>query len=56
MVKRKLFNDAEGTCTGEFGFVIAVTTIDNIGSGLIQPGERMIETDPDRLCIKSASK
>ena len=28
----------EGTCTGKHGFVIAVTTIDNIGLGAIQPG------------------
>lgn len=37
-VKRKLFNEVEGTCTGKYGFVVAVTTIDTIGSGLIQPG------------------
>lgn len=37
-VKRKLFNEVEGTCTGKYGFVVAVTTIDNIGAGLIQPG------------------
>lgn len=41
-VKRKLFNEVEGTCTGKYGFVIAVTTIDNIGSGLIQPGELLL--------------
>ena len=33
-VKQKLFTEVEGTCTGKYGFVIAVTTIDNIGSGL----------------------
>lgn len=38
-VKRKLFNEVEGTCTGKYGFVVAVTTIDSIGAGLIQPGE-----------------
>ena len=37
-VKQKLFSEVEGTCTGKYGFVIAVTTIDTIGSGLIQPG------------------
>uniref|UniRef100_A0A914RNV9 RNA polymerase Rpb7-like N-terminal domain-containing protein n=1 Tax=Parascaris equorum TaxID=6256 RepID=A0A914RNV9_PAREQ len=41
-VKRKLFNEVEGTCTGKYGFVIAVTTIDNIGSGLIQPGRGFV--------------
>ena len=37
-IKMKLFAEVEGTCTGKFGFVIAVTTIDTIGHGLIQPG------------------
>ena len=37
-VKKKLFTEVEGTCTGKHGFVIAVTTIDNIGLGAIQPG------------------
>ena len=34
-VKQKLFAEVEGTCTGKYGFVIAVTTIDNISPGLI---------------------
>ncbi|VDM62998.1 unnamed protein product [Angiostrongylus costaricensis] len=38
-IKMKLFAEVEGTCTGKFGFVIAVTTIDTIGHGLIQPGQ-----------------
>ena len=37
-VRQKLFNEVEGTCTGKHGFVIAVTTIDNIGAGVIQSG------------------
>lgn len=37
-VKQKLYSEVEGTCTGKYGFVIAVTTIDSIGAGLIQPG------------------
>lgn len=41
-VKRKLFNEVEGTCTGKYGFVVAVTTIDNIGAGLIQPGTNLL--------------
>ncbi|MCP9258016.1 DNA-directed RNA polymerase II subunit RPB7 [Dirofilaria immitis] len=41
-VKRKLFNEVEGTCTGKYGFVVAVTTIDNIGAGLIQPGRGFV--------------
>ncbi|VDP05962.1 unnamed protein product [Soboliphyme baturini] len=41
-VKQKLFTEVEGTCNGEYGFVIAVTSIDNIGSGLIQPGRGFV--------------
>lgn len=35
-VKQKLFCDVEGTCTGKYGFVIAITSIDNIGDGILQ--------------------
>lgn len=41
-VKQKLFNEVEGQCNGKHGFVIAVTTIDNIGSGLIQSGSGFV--------------
>lgn len=37
-VKKKLFKEVEGTCTGKYGFVIAVTNIDSIGDGVIQSG------------------
>ncbi|CAG2179351.1 unnamed protein product, partial [Oppiella nova] len=37
-VRQKLFAEVEGTCSGKHGFVIAVTTIDNIGAGVIQSG------------------
>jgi len=37
-VKQKLFHEVEGTCSGKYGFVIAVTSIDSIGVGVIQPG------------------
>ena len=36
------FPQVEGTCTGKYGFVISVTTIDNIGAGLIQPGRGFV--------------
>ncbi|KAI6206002.1 hypothetical protein M3Y94_00856400 [Aphelenchoides besseyi] len=36
-VKQKLFKEVEGTCKGKYGSIIAVTTIDSIGNGLIQP-------------------
>ncbi|XP_028409748.1 DNA-directed RNA polymerase II subunit RPB7 [Dendronephthya gigantea] len=41
-VKQKLFTEVEGTCTGKYGFIIAVTTIDNIGVGAIQPGRGFV--------------
>merc|ERR1711876_4346 len=41
-VKQKLFSEVEGTCTGKYGFVIAVTTIDQIGAGNIQPGQGFV--------------
>ena len=41
-VKQKLFGEVEGTCTGKYGFVIAVTTIDNIMPGIIQPGQGFV--------------
>ena len=37
-VKQKLFSEVEGECQAKYGFVIAVTTIDTIGHGLIQQG------------------
>lgn len=37
-VKKKLFKEVEGTCSGKYGFVIAVLTIDSIGDGVIQSG------------------
>ncbi|KAK6637031.1 DNA-directed RNA polymerase II subunit RPB7 [Polyplax serrata] len=41
-VKQKLYAEVEGTCTGKYGFVIAVTLIDNIGAGLILPGQGFV--------------
>lgn len=41
-MKQKLYSEVEGTCTGKYGFVIAVTTIDLIGSGVIQPGQGFV--------------
>lgn len=35
-VKQKLFSDVEGTCSGKYGFIIAITTIDKIGEGILQ--------------------
>ena len=35
-VKQKLFCDVEGTCTGKYGFIIAITSINDIGDGLLE--------------------
>ena len=41
-VRKKLFSEVEGVCKGKYGYVIAVTTIDNIGAGIIQPGQGFV--------------
>ncbi|XP_046445751.1 DNA-directed RNA polymerase II subunit RPB7-like isoform X2 [Daphnia pulex] len=41
-VRQKLSTEVEGTCVGNYGFVIAVTTIDNIGAGFILPGRGFV--------------
>ncbi|KAI1290067.1 DNA-directed RNA polymerase II subunit RPB7 [Halotydeus destructor] len=41
-VRQKLFNEVEGTCTGKYGFVVAVTTIEKIGDGIIQTGSGFV--------------
>lgn len=38
-VRQKLYTEVEGTCTGKYGFVIAVTSINDIGAGVIQAGQ-----------------
>lgn len=44
-VKQKLFCDVEGTCTGKYGFVIAITYINSIGDGIIQSGTGLASYD-----------
>ncbi|MBW0567051.1 hypothetical protein O181_106766 [Austropuccinia psidii MF-1] len=39
----KLNRDVEGTCSGRFGYIIAVLTIRSISAGTIQPGTGMAE-------------
>lgn len=36
VVKQKLFNEVQGSCSGNYGFIVTVTTIDHIGHGHIQ--------------------
>ena len=42
-VKQKLFTEVEGTCTGKYGFIVAVTNIDSIGSGVILPSRGFVQ-------------
>ena len=37
-VRKKLFKEVEGTCSGKLGFIVAITNLDSIGDGLIQTG------------------
>ncbi|GAV02411.1 hypothetical protein RvY_12981 [Ramazzottius varieornatus] len=41
-VRQKLYSEVEGTCSGKYGFVIAVTSVDEIGAGFIQPGQGFV--------------
>lgn len=41
-VKKMLLTEVEGTCPGKYGFIIAVTGIDSIGDGKIQPGQGFV--------------
>ncbi|OAF66519.1 RNA polymerase II subunit B7 [Intoshia linei] len=41
-IKKKLFSEVEGTCTGKYGFVVTVARIENIGAGKIQCGEGLV--------------
>uniref|UniRef100_A0A5S6Q2N9 DNA-directed RNA polymerase II subunit RPB7 n=1 Tax=Trichuris muris TaxID=70415 RepID=A0A5S6Q2N9_TRIMR len=37
LVKKKLFTEVEGTCSGRCGFIIAVTGVESVGTAFIQP-------------------
>ena len=34
----KLHSEVEGTCSGRYGFVVTVTSVDDIGKGQVQQG------------------
>ncbi|KAM7540934.1 hypothetical protein Aperf_G00000037852 [Anoplocephala perfoliata] len=42
-VKAKLFSDVEGTCTGKYGFIVAVTNIEHIGAGILLPNRGFVQ-------------
>ena len=56
IVKQKLFTEVEGTSTGKYGFVNAVTMIDNISAGVIQPGRGFVlRTQSDTSLVNQPS-
>ena len=42
-LESKLYSDVEGTCSGEFGYIIAVVSILDIGKGMVMPGSGQAE-------------
>lgn len=42
-LRSKLITDVEGTCTGRYGYIIAVVSIIDAGTGVIQPGNGVSE-------------
>jgi len=39
----KLYSEVEGSCSGRYGFIIAVTSVDEIGLGKIQEGTGLVQ-------------
>ncbi|TYH70164.1 hypothetical protein ES332_D05G100700v1 [Gossypium tomentosum] len=46
-----LMKDAEGTCSGRHGFVVAITGIENIGKGLIRDGTGFVTFPVKNQCV-----
>lgn len=42
-LQKKLYADVEGTCSGQFGYIITVIDIVNIGNGIVLPGSGQAE-------------
>ena len=42
-LESKLYSDVEGTCSGQFGYIIAVVSILDIGKGMVLPGSGQAE-------------
>ena len=42
-LENKLYADVEGTCSGQFGYVIAVVSVLDIGRGMVLPGSGQAE-------------
>lgn len=42
-LESKLYSDVEGTCSGQFGYIISVVNIKDVGKGMIIPGTGQAE-------------
>jgi len=42
-LESKLYSDVEGTCSGQFGYIIAVVSILDIGKGMVLGGSGQAE-------------
>jgi len=42
VVRAQLHSEVEGSCSGRFGYIITVTSIDKIGMGKVQEGTGMV--------------
>ena len=42
-LESKLYSDVEGTCSGRFGYIIAVVSVLDIGKGMVLPGSGQAE-------------
>jgi DNA-directed RNA polymerase II subunit RPB7 len=43
IIEAKLHSDVQGTCTGQYGFIIAVLEIIDVGPGVVLPGNGQAE-------------
>lgn len=42
-LESKLYSDVEGKCSGQFGYIIAVVSMSDIGSGIVLSGSGQAE-------------
>ena len=42
-LETKLYADVEGTCSGQFGYIIAVVSVLDVGKGMVLPGSGQAE-------------
>ena len=42
-LEEKLYADVEGTCSGQFGYIIAVVSVLDVGKGVVLAGSGLAE-------------